>query len=604
MKIRSSKVLALLTTLMLFLSLTAILPKAFSQAATVIRVEPYWNEFGNPEGDPIPIPGTQFTVTVTVYDVPALYGYDLKFRWNNTYINYVNHTVHAKWTLEIKDDPYPTEGWYWIAYSKMAPESPASGTVPIFSMTFEIIKQPYDFQTGGPGVDPIDTFLDFISTDLSDPDGQPIPHDVEPATVRIWEQKFALPLYPTIKVLPAKIENLPECTNFDVEVWIVNVNSYYDIAGFDITLNFDPTLIEAVDITEGDFLASYASSTFVILEEIDNNVGTARFALVQIPPRTMFGAPSSGILFKVTFHVIFESTVSPPPECLLTLDPSDIALFPHPEILAPPYNGLPWSVALDHFKEPGRYIAKYKALGRAIDLYVADFPYPFNGQGPNRPSEGYPPQKMVNLRALVTYNLWPVQYKPVTFEIHDPQGRLVAVRTALTNANGIASVSYRLPWPCEQYPDVFGVWTVKATVDVYCEVVNDTLQFKLWWPLELLSVEPLKDSYEIFEHMSFKVTMKTCFVMSYNATIVLTVYDEVGQPIGHKVVTLTYGLNDIEKWCQWAEYEIIIECIEIPKWSAPGQATVYVVSLSNLPWNGGQALSPEVFATFGIAIPG
>jgi hypothetical protein len=317
----------------------------------------------------------------------------------------------------------------------------------------------------------------------------------------------------------------------------------------------------------------------------------------------MFGAPPSGVLFKVSFHVIFESTTAPPPQCDLTLDPTDIALFPHPEIQAPPYNGVPWSVALEHYKKSGLYIAKYKALGRAIDLFVCDFPDPFKGLGPNKPSEGYPPQKMVNLKALVTYNLWPVQYKPVTFEIRDPQGRIVAVRVALTNASGIASVSYRLPWPCEEYPDIFGVWTVVATCDIYCEVKNDTLQFKLWWPLELLTVEPAKSTYKIYEHMSFNITMQSCFVMEYPAIIVVTVYDEVGQPIGMQMIDLTYGFNDMDKWCEWWENEVTINCIEIPKWAVPGVATVYVVALSGLPWNGGQALGPEIFTTFVIEIP-
>ncbi|MEM2292131.1 MAG: cohesin domain-containing protein, partial [Nitrososphaerota archaeon] len=122
------------------LAITNPIPAIPAMSTALVKVEPAWNEFGSANGENIV--GARFTVTVTVYDVPALYGYDLKFRWNNTYINYVNHTVHAKWTLKLKDDPYPTEGWYWIAYSKMAPESPASGTVPIFSMTFEIIKQP------------------------------------------------------------------------------------------------------------------------------------------------------------------------------------------------------------------------------------------------------------------------------------------------------------------------------------------------------------------------------------------------------------------------------------------------------------------------------
>lgn len=608
-----NKIISLVLVSVLILTLYAAIPPAHTQQTT-IKVLPAFNEFGNSAGDPIPIPGTTFTVTVGIYDVENLYGFDLKFQWNTEYLAYVTHNVWVPRNttpggilyapiMPVKNEVYPTEGWYWISYSSMSPAPPFSGSGIAFNMTFEVIKQPYDYETGGPGVDPIDTLLNFRETDLADSGGRPIPHTVEPATVRIWEKRFVPPTYPVIKVMPAKVENLPICTNFNIAIWILGLDPFYDLAAFDIKLTFNSSLIEALAITEGPYLKSYANETYEILKVIDNPGGFVRYALTQIPPRTP-PPPSNGILFNITFHVIYESTTYPPPQCNLTIDcSSELALWPHPEIPAPPYEGKDYSVPLPFTKDHGLYIARFKPLGRAVDLYVCDFPEPFKGTGPNVPCEGYKPQKMVNLKANVTYNLWPVQFKLVTFEIHDPLGRLVAVRTAFSDENGVARVSYRLPWPCAEWPDMFGVWTVIATVDIYCEIVNDTLQFKVWWPLELLSVEPLEDSYAVGEHMAFKVTMRTCFVWTYNATIVLVVYDEVGQPIGHKIVTMTYGFNNIDEWCNWKEYEITIDCITVPKWTAVGAGRVYVSALSGMPWNGGDGLCPEVSAPVGLTVP-
>jgi len=606
------KALAIIPILMLCLSMLIGITPAQAATARVV-IEPAYQEFGDSGGATIP-PGTQFTLTVKIYDVVNLYGLDLMLQWDTEYFDYVSHAVKIPVEtypegvlhnpiMPIKNDVDTVAGTYWIAYSSMAPAAPFTGSGTVFTMTFEIIKQPWDYETGTPGVDPIDLLFDFVSTDLADNNATPIPHFVETATVRIWEKAFEMPEYPELKVMPQKVENLPVSSTFDINIWILGVDPYYDIAGFDITLNFDPTLIEATAITEGPYLAGYADSTFQVLNVIDNVAGTATLAVTQLPPRIEFGAPSNGILFTVTFHVIYESTTYPPPGCELTLDSTDIALFPHPEIPSAPYFSKPYSVALDHTIDDGEYIAKFKPLGRMIDLYVCDFPEPFKGIGPNVPSEGYAPQKMVHLKANITYNLNPVQFKPVTFEIRDPQGNLVAIRTAFSDTNGVAIAEYRLPWPCEEWPSMFGIWTVTATVDIYCTIVNDTLQFKVGWPLELVSVVPMKESYAIGEHMAFNVTLTTFMVWEYNATIVLVVYDEVGQPIGHIVITdFTYGFNDPERWCEWATYSVIMECLIVPKWTAVGQGAVFVSVLSDLPSEGGDALGPEASAPVGLEI--
>jgi len=253
----------------------------------------------------------------------------------------------------VADTVDTVAGTYELAMARMGiPKPPGWGNyVWFFNITLDLIKQPYDYEQGTLGVDPIDITLGFLSTDISDSDAQPVEHLVEDATVRIWEKIFVLPPNPTVGVLPensggvlpGRFGILPVLSNFTVEIWIVEVDPFYDIAAFDIILGFDPVDFEATAISEGNYLKSYASSTFQVRSNIDNVEGTARYCLVQLLPRWGPG-PASGTLFSVTFHVLARN----PPSCNLSIRYSEIVLFPHPEPGPPPYYGVPWSVPLPH----------------------------------------------------------------------------------------------------------------------------------------------------------------------------------------------------------------------------------------------------------------
>jgi len=340
MRLSGEKVLIVVLVFILVATMDVELA-ASDQAAlaeTVIRVEPSLVEFGNPAGDPIPVPGTQFTVAVRVYNVTNLYGFDLKFRWNTTFLDYVGHSVHVPrdtytdgvlWNLVIPvaDQVNTTEGTYEVACASMAPAPSFNGTGTVFTMTFEVKMQPYDYETGGPEVDSIDTVLNFSSTDLaprvSEGSIVPIAHSVEPTTVRIWEKRSELPAYPILKIMPTGVENLPMNSTFDIDIWIIGVDPKYDIQSFNVTLSFNSTLVEAVGITEGQWLKSYAENTTETTKQVDNVNGTITYALEQIPP-THPPATTNGILFTVTFQVVYESLEFPPPSCELTLGPTEI----------------------------------------------------------------------------------------------------------------------------------------------------------------------------------------------------------------------------------------------------------------------------------------
>jgi len=369
------------------------------QVPKPIKVEPSFIEFGNADGDPIAIPGTQFTVAAKIYDVTDLYGFDFKFKWNTTFLDYVSHTVRIPkdtypdgvlWDpfFEVRNEVDAATGTYWIAYSSMTPAPSFNGSGTAFTMTFEVIKQPFDFETGGPSADPIDTLLDFVSTDLAARPGYPIAHYVEPATVRIWERSFSLPPQPLLKVMPTSVEKLPIDSTFNIEIWILGLNQSYDMSNFNITLTFNSTLIRAIEITQGSMPRNYADGAIEILKQINDATGTATYSLELVPPRKP-DPPTASILFTVTFKVIYESLAYPPPFCELALYQTNITdrtlgLIPHLSENATYTANRPSPVAKftwsphDYLLPCGQMITfnaseSYHPLGGHIELYQWDF---------------------------------------------------------------------------------------------------------------------------------------------------------------------------------------------------------------------------------------
>lgn len=242
---------------------------------TVVKVESSLVELGNAAGDPIPIPETQFTVTVKIYNVTSLYGFDLKFRWNTTFLAYISHSVRVPkdtyldgvlWDpiLQLADEVNASAGTYWIAYASMYPAPSFNGTSTVFIMAFEVINQPYDHETGGPNVDPIDTILDFSSTDLAAEGGDPIPHSVESATIRIWEKLSQISSAISITTSPLII-NFGENTTIRGSISpsrSANVTLLYKLQGEAVWKN----LIEIPTDPEGKYAYTWTPSQAAVYE--------------------------------------------------------------------------------------------------------------------------------------------------------------------------------------------------------------------------------------------------------------------------------------------------------------------------------------------------
>ena len=240
-------------------------------------------------------------------------------------------------------------------------------------------------------------------------------------------------------------------------------------------------------------------------------------------------------------------------------------------------------------------IVTFRVRGPYIDVYTQKEPY--SGRGPNQPSDAFAPQEEVILYAYVSYNCEPQQNKPVGFEVIDPTGEIIVDRSAFTNSEGIANITFRIPWPCENPEEtIFGMWTVIAKVSVLDLTAEDTLTFEVGWIIEIVEVETvdatgqLKTSFVKGEHLYFNLTARNIAFVSKIATFTIVVYDEQDVPIGHVV---------LHNWViPPGASRIFVLSIQIPKWAYIGVANVYANAYTDLPQLCGVPYCPEMSVAF------
>jgi hypothetical protein len=305
---KKSTIAVLFIVSILLSSLGAFINPAAGQTTTV-RVDPALTEYY------VKATGTQFTVAVKITDVTNLYGFDLKFRWNTTFLQYVSHSVHVPrdtyldgvlWNsiLCASDEVNATEGTYSIAYSSITPAPSFTGTGTVFTMTFEVEYHPVQPEPDA------NIRLELYSTDLSAPFDVPISHTTENGTVIL----HALPPISTILYPQPTAFRKSQGVSFNLNVSVQNVTDLY---AFDIYLYYNTTLLDALSVAEGPFLKS-GGSTITVKSEVNDTEGKVRFALSLLGAPT--GVNGSGTLFTTTFQSSTQATGESP----LSLQDTDL----------------------------------------------------------------------------------------------------------------------------------------------------------------------------------------------------------------------------------------------------------------------------------------
>jgi hypothetical protein len=227
--------------------------------------------------------------------------------------------------------------------------------------------------------------------------------------------------------------------------------------------------------------------------------------------------------------------------------------------------------------------------GAVIDVFTQKTP---SGKGINQSSDGFEPQELVLLYALVTYNEAPVANKNVAFQVNDPTGATFFSRSNATGANGIATVSFRLPTDA-----TFGTWTAIATVDVASEIVHDTLTFRVGWMIRITNIATLdaemkpQTRFLRQDVIVFNLTVENIALTNKSSTITIDVQDAAGYPIIHSELTnLVFPPGE----------NYVLSSSQIPITATIGPATVSAAAYTAPPESGGVLYSPAIASTFDI----
>lgn len=118
---------------------------------------------------------------------------------------------------------------------------------------------------------------------------------------------------------------------FTVDVKI-NASAFWDVAGYDVTVGYNSSILTLLNATEGGFLQQGGATTF------GYNVTTSN-SIEMVCTKTSNPVASSGVdtLFTLQFNVTCQFSHQPI-SCNLELKDTDIILWSHPERNYPPYD--------------------------------------------------------------------------------------------------------------------------------------------------------------------------------------------------------------------------------------------------------------------------
>jgi hypothetical protein len=218
--------------------------------------------------------------------------------------------------------------------------------------------------------------------------------------------------------------------------------------------------------------------------------------------------------------------------------------------------------------------------------------------------EVFAPQQLVTLYANVSYNSMPVAGKLVAFQVEGPANafeNITVFGSSNTTSNGLATFSFRLPWPAEHPEEiVFGNWSAVATVDIAQVPVKGTWTFRVGWILQIISITTLNSTLEpqttFYQQdiIYFNLTVENVAMIEEPAAITIEAEDAADYPI----INITMQ----ELTFQPGETCVIAGPSQVPNTAAIGNATASAaIYNATLPEEGGVLYSPAISAWFEIA---
>jgi hypothetical protein len=611
-----------LTTMLMLSTLMVIAPVKASPGATLELTNPADGTHLFNYTTSQKAVGDTFLINVTINNVADLFSWQVHVTWDPTLLEFSkvvkpsDMVFAGKTIVEAIDTSVPGNLVYGQAL--MTPPGVDVTTGKLFQIELKIIK---GVSMLNPKVE-CDILFTSIGTDtfLLNSGGTDIPIDGTTGAHYIYQ--WVVPeKKPRFYLSPSTIkpENLGD--TFSVDVMIADVDPAWEIICVQFSIMWNTTLIEPVAPywTNGTFFEAFQYASDGVLYAADINTHSRPPPMTPIPDD--YNYSTIGILLlpdpatNYTYHEPFPSGSGKLATLYFkaiyaTIAPEEVwskiefITYRYPDgssedmlVLNTYGMDIGYSGA-----DPANYRAPQKTMGLAIDVYT-QYTSPYGGQGPNAVSDMFGPQQQVELFALVTYNGYPVQQKLVAFEITHKGATQTydTLRQATTDEYGVAHISFRIPWPCtDPANEIFGEWDVIATVEVAEQVKNDTLKFWVWWPVEVLSIEPKYTTYiqtKTGVDMTFQLSYGTYRMQPINVTLAVTVYDELGFFIGSYYYTVTVGWLEYGHFGEMRTYGPDDIIIHAPGNAVVGKARVFANAYNELPWNGGVPYCPEVTNT-------
>ena len=244
---------------------------------------------------------TDFTVSVTLSNFVNLMGLDIQLTWDSSLITLVSvdytTTLNALWGAGQWSEVYTQQsaGSYELAATSTSSAASYAGASNLFTLTFQVEAPSSNFPTSTP--------IHFNLVKLSD-NTTPTPNPIIPTTVTdgtytisgiVPGLEFKVRWYNGNSFVPVTTGSPYhfECSQmFFVDVYVTNA---VDLTGYDLTINFDNTLVAY----NGNYGGIFGTNNAVY------NSGTSS---IEAYGSGSAWTGSEGLLVSLMFHVQFAAT--------------------------------------------------------------------------------------------------------------------------------------------------------------------------------------------------------------------------------------------------------------------------------------------------------
>ena len=223
----------------------------------------------------------------------------------------------------------------------------------------------------------------------------------------------------------------------------------------------------------------------------------------------------------------------------------------------------------------------------------------FNGKGLHEPSDAFAPGQKVIVYALVSYYHQPVKDVLVKFTVKGPSNddpEVMLQISSETNESGIAQIEFRIPG--EDNDATFGIWKIFGSVELEGQLIQDSLEFKVGWIVEILDVKTLNENFSyvstfgIGGYVGVEIVLKNIAMTIKNATLCLNVFDALKTPVNiTRIENLGVPPNERTVYLYSKVY--------LPQNMLIGNASLQVSAFTPLE-EGGQPYCPNVAINFSV----